>query len=242
MARVTIPARVLGQIKMPDFCERCYWVQLHYGKAEFPFHIPMPGIFGSLDAYGKNLIHTYFDAHGTLPPWFPSVGQPQGYLSGSDLHHSKFYLDDPATNIHLTGTPDDVFRLADGSYHVVDYKTTKITKTQDKLLPLYEVQLNVYAYIARLRGYTPMSAISLIYMEPQTAVSPANVGALMTNADYRMDFKAARKPVTVQGDVFVLDLLKEARRIYDLASPPPCPGGCENCQRLDDLVAVAGTP
>jgi ATP-dependent exoDNAse (exonuclease V) beta subunit len=43
--------------------------------------------------------------------------------------------------------PDDVFELEDSTYHIVDYKTARLTETQDELFPKYEVQINAYAYI-----------------------------------------------------------------------------------------------
>ncbi len=47
-------------------------------------------------------------------------------------------------------------------------KTSRTTLNQDRLFPIYRVQLNAYAVIARKLGWNPMSALALIYTEPVT--------------------------------------------------------------------------
>ncbi len=44
----------------------------------------------------------------------------------------------------------------------------KYTSAQDKLIPLYEAQLNGYALIGAERGLQPVVGLALIYMEPVT--------------------------------------------------------------------------
>jgi hypothetical protein len=51
---------------------------------------------------------------------------------------------------------------------VGDHKTSRTTQNQDRLFPIYRVQLNAYAYIARKLGWNPVSALALIYTEPVT--------------------------------------------------------------------------
>jgi hypothetical protein len=204
-----------------------------------PFRIPLPGIFSTIDSFGKRMIHAYFEDHGVLPPWFPDVGAVRGFLSGSELHWSRFFYQDENTNLRLTGMPDDVFHLADGSYHVIDYKTARLTKAQRGLYPLYEVQLNVYALIAEENGYSPVSAISLVYTEPRTQELPDDVRTLMSDADFHMPFNAIRKDVRLHDRPFVLNLLQEARRIDDEVHPPQGADGCENCTQVEQLIAFA---
>jgi hypothetical protein len=79
-----------------------------------------------------------------VPPWFKPFGEFTGLLTVP--HWSKFFTVDSETGIKLNGMPDDIFKMADGRYFIVDYKTAKFTDNQDKLLPLYVVQLNGYAY------------------------------------------------------------------------------------------------
>ena len=74
MEEKIVPVRKLGMLNLPEFCPRCFWLVLHC-DGKFPFQIPMPGIFSSIDAYSKNLIHSHFDTQKVLPRWFPNLGK-----------------------------------------------------------------------------------------------------------------------------------------------------------------------
>jgi len=80
---------------------------------------------------------------------------------------SKYFLIDEETNIKLTGQPDEILKKKDGSYSIIDYKTSKFTANQDSLHPMYKTQLNGYAYIAEKIGLSPVSQLVLLYYEPQ---------------------------------------------------------------------------
>ncbi|MDA2912543.1 PD-(D/E)XK nuclease family protein [Acidobacteriia bacterium AH_259_A11_L15] len=238
MKQITIPARTLGMLRLPDFCPQCFWMVLRCDN-KFPFQIPMPGIFSSIDAYGKRLIHRFFDEKKVLPPWFPNIGKASGYVPGHKLHWSRFKLEDPKTKITIRGTPDDIFRLLDGSYHIVDYKTAKATKRQDELLPLYEVQLNAYAYISKTQGLTPISGLGLIYMEPQTDVASDEITELMSEDDFSMKFEAKLEAVELKADRMIPKLLQRARKIFAKIKPPDGRETCKDCALLRQLLAIA---
>ena len=222
-------------LNLPDCCPRCFWLILR-SEGKFPFQIPMPGIFSSIDGYSKNLIHTYFDSQKVLPSWFPNIGKVVGYLPGYKLHWSKFKTAHPETRIVLRGTPDDVFSLDDGSYHIVDYKTAKATEKQDELFPAYEVQLNVYAFIGASRGFSPVSGLSLVYMEPKTEINGKAVGELIQKDFFSLRFSATLKKVQLTAEKLVPDLLVRARKILDCATPPKGRDHCKDCELLLQLL------
>jgi hypothetical protein len=238
MEPVTISARTLGELQLPTFCPKCYWIKLRLNN-KVPFQIPMPGIFNSLDSYGKNLIHGFFDQNHTLPPWFPGLGNVTGYVEGRILHWSRFKWEDLTTRITLRGTPDDIFELADSSFHIVDYKTAKATATQDELFPLYEVQINVYAYIFDLTKLGSINNLSLIYMEPLTEIGSGELPSLMSNAAYSLKFKATQKHVPLRANELVPELLKRARQIIDEPKPRAGRRGCRDCELLEQLMKTA---
>ncbi|MBN1644072.1 MAG: hypothetical protein JW856_04575 [Dehalococcoidales bacterium] len=128
---------------MPDFCPRCFWLKLRMDN-KLPFQA-FPGIFSSIDSYTKNIVCGWFDNYGSCPPWLKELGDIKGYITPP--HHSKFQIVDEDSNVLLTGGPDAVFVKSDGSYIIADYKTARFTPAQDKLLPMYQVQLNSYASI-----------------------------------------------------------------------------------------------
>lgn len=238
MKQITISARTLGMLSLPDFCPQCFWMILRC-ENKFPFQIPMPGIFNSIDAYGKKLIHAFFDQKKVLPAWFPDIGKVSSYVPGRNLHWSRFKLEDAKTRITLRGTPDDVFRLSDNSYHVVDYKTAKATKKQDQLFPLYVVQLNAYAYISAIQGLAPISGLSLIYTEPQTDIGSHEITHLMSEDAFSLKFKATLKRVELSADKIIPALLRRGRDIFDSVKPPEGKDGCKDCALLRQLLTIA---
>ncbi|MBW2321774.1 MAG: PD-(D/E)XK nuclease family protein, partial [Deltaproteobacteria bacterium] len=137
-------------------------------KCELPYQI-FPGIFSSIDSYTKRITWSHHERDGVLPDWFKNFGEFTRPVKAPP--RSQFTFTDEETNVKLTGIVDDIFQKKDGSYFIVDYKTSKFTAGQDALMPVYRVQLNGYALIAENCGLTPVTGIGLAYYEPQTNVT-----------------------------------------------------------------------
>lgn len=218
---------------MDDFCERCFWIKRKATRG-LPFQI-FPGIFSSIDAYSKRVIHGWFDNHGTCPPWLSDLGKLKGYIHPP--HHNQFRIVDPETNILLTGSPDGIYVRADDSRLIVDYKTAKYTGTQDKLFPMYETQLNVYALIGQSRGLAPISGLALIYTEPVTDENTAAQDTIHHVGGFSMSFIA----YVLNVDLDFGKLRPFLARVRDILDRPSAPRGrdrCKDCGRLDDLVEI----
>jgi len=117
---------------------------------------------------------------------------------------------------------------------IPDYKTAKYTPNQDKLLPLYQIQLNAYALIAESCKMGLVSALWLVYFEPVTdekaAVKEAKNSIVIEG--FAMGFKA--HPVNVPIDRDQLNKAMETtRQIYDMVEPPDPHPDCKDCQSLD---------
>jgi len=225
----TISAKALGELALPNFCPRCFWIKLN---AKLPYQI-FPGIFSSIDAYTKNVVHNYFDTYDCCPTWLKEVGDVIGYKKAP--HSSKFSIVDKDTNIILNGIPDDIFVLSDCSFAIIDYKTAKFTGTQDGLFPIYKVQLNGYALIGENNGFNPISRLALIYMEPVALKDIEHENKHHRDDGFNMVFSAKILDVELNADL-IKPLLHKAREIFDMNNPPNCVSGCENCQRLEDVV------
>lgn len=236
MKTLQLSARTVGALNDPGLCPGCYWIQVR--ARNLPFQIPMPGVFASIDSYTKNLIHGSLESQGRLPAWVPKVGDVRSYVP--KLHYSWFQCHDPETAITLTGVPDDIFALADGDFHIVDYKTARITGGQDALLPLYEGQLNAYAYIAerltKRDPLTPVSGLSLVYFEPQTAVDDDLVLTLSDGDGLPLQFAPKRRPVQLRAEELIPALLGRARGLLDLEMVPDHKDGCKDALLLDQLL------
>ena len=59
-----ISAKNLGALALPGFCPRCFWLKLK-AQNRLPFQI-FPGIFSSIDAYTKRVVHAWIDQNGGL--------------------------------------------------------------------------------------------------------------------------------------------------------------------------------
>jgi hypothetical protein len=155
------------------------------------------------------------------------------------LHYSWFYYYDPQTQITLSGTPDDILQVADSSHHIIDYKTAVFTDRQDQLLPLYDVQLNAYAFIAQRlverEPLQPISGISLVFFEPLTGVSDP----FLFKDGPRMAFRVTPKPLRLRCDQLIPPLLSQAREIFDLKRPPAHIEDCKDQERLLHLLKLA---
>lgn len=231
--QIRISGKELGALSMPKFCPRCFWIKRKVPKG-LPYQI-FPGIFSSIDAYSKRVIHGWFDAHGSQPSWLNEVGEFTGYVDPP--HHSKFFLVDVATNIKLTGAVDGIFVRADGSYEIVDYKTAKFTPAQDELYPIYETQLNAYARIAEETGIKPVTGLTLIYTEPVTDDEAARASSVHRDDGFAMDFSAGVHKVKL--DTAMLDPhLARVRELYDMHSPPKGIDSCKDCSKLNDILSI----
>lgn len=230
---IAISAKNLGALALPSFCPRCFWITLH--AEGIPYQI-FPGIFSSIDAYGKRLVHGWFDRHGSAPPWLSPLGKIKGYRPPP--HYTKFSILDRATNIVLRGTPDGILVMQDGSHVIVDYKTARFTKHQDELSPMYEVQLNAYAVIGEEKGFAPVSGLALIYTDPVTDDSTAATDANHTDTGFVMRFSAHIRPVELAPGS-IPPMLAKIREIFDHERPPRPRDGCKDCALLQDLLRVA---
>lgn len=214
-----ISGKDLGQLSLPDFCPRCFWLERNFGKPPGIF----PGIFSTIDALTKKSVKRSLSENNRLPGWlavanavrrvdFPRICLPMLEFGGWIL----------------TGDPDEVLELADGSFQVLDYKTAKFTNTQDALLPMYETQLNVYARALPAYGVKPISKLSLLYCEPKEELD--------SDAYFRLSFIVQELELKLRPEI-VPELLRKARAILDEAAPP-IPR--VHCQGICGWLSVAG--
>ena len=232
---IRISAKNLGAVALPDFCPRCFWIKLKL-RNRLPFQI-FPGIFSSIDSYNKRIVHSWFDKYDRPPAWMRDLGEVVGYREPP--HHSKFQILDKPHGVLLTGSPDGVLVCKDRSHIIVDYKTAKYTGTQDGLYPMYEAQLNAYAFLGDQLGLSPVRGLALIYMEPITDErSAADDGSHRPNG-FIMGFQANVHLVKLKVGM-VQALMAKTREIFDRTSPPTGISGCKECALVGEFVQIAG--
>jgi len=237
---IKISAKNLGYTALADFCPRCYWLRLHTSH-KLPYGT-FPGIFASIDGFTKKAIHHIIDSSNEresrqvksnsdyyeYPDWLKEIGDITGYETIK--HWSKSLYADEKSGITLSGVPDDILVRRDGSKATVDWKTAKFTKNQDVLMPMYEIQINIYDIQT---GYN--SDLYLIYMEPLTEQSDACNAVI--DCGFSMNFSA--KVVSVKRDrSIVRAALTKTREIFDLEKPPESREGCKDCQMLENVIEL----
>ena len=237
MERLRISGKDLGQLALPECCPRCFWIRRRAPDG-LPYQV-FPGIFSSIDTYTKRVVHQYFDTHGAAPEWLAPLGPIVTYREPP--HYSKFNTRHHETGVLLTGALDAVFERADGSLVLADYKTAKFTETQDALLPMYEVQLNAYAFIAKALGWSPVSALALVYTEPETEAAHAHPDRSARPTGFSMTFAAKVLPIAL--DLTMIEpLLARVRDLVSADAPPDGRPRCKDCQRLAGILALNPIP
>jgi hypothetical protein len=231
--QIRISAKNLGELALPSFCPRCFWLKLRLNN-KLPFQI-FPGIFSSIDSYTKNIIHAFFDTYGKFPLWLGDLGELVSYRKPP--HYSKFNIVDSESNVLLTGGPDGVFVRPDNSYLIADYKTARYTGKQDELMPMYEVQLNSYAAIGEQCGLSPVSQLALIYMEPVTHTDAVFNRSNHRDNGFAMGFSAHIHTIELRPNT-IPPLLAQVRQIYEMVSPPDGHAGCSDCQAVERLLEI----
>ena len=121
---LTISATNLSELAQPGYCPRCFWVKRK--SQRLPYQ-SFPGIFSSIDRYVKRMARHHFDSAGELPIWFPAVGDVESRETVPN--YRSFAVTDPKTGVTLRGEPDEVLRLNEPTYHIVDYKTARLTNS-----------------------------------------------------------------------------------------------------------------
>jgi len=234
MAQIRISAKDLGVLALPGFCPRCFWLKMRC-QNKLPFQI-FPGIFSSIDSYTKKVTGVHYARYNQLPPWLRQIAELGRPVKVP--HHSKFRVLDEEKDILLTGAPDEIIQRDDGSHLIIDYKTSRFTKNQDSLLPLYQVQLNAYAYIGERQGFDPVSGLALIYMEPQTDLTEDQLDSVLRDDGFLMGFAGYVLELKLEAERIIPPLLKEVRNICDLEAAPSGKQDCRDCNLLEQLFVT----
>lgn len=226
-----ISAKDLGWLKDESFCERCFWIERH--SKSLPYQMGFPGIFSSIDTYTKHIVEKYVERNKKLPSWLSSIGDVKRILivKPSEFRYVK-------GDITLTGIPDLIFEKPDGSFCIVDYKTAKYTGTQDQFMPIYQIQLNGYAYISEALGDKPVKDLYLVYFEPPyKEMFDELSNKHTTDGGFEMPF--APKIHKIKKDIAEVErLVEKAEEIYSRKQIPERNNGCKDCGRLDDLIEL----
>jgi len=122
-------------------------------------------------------------------------------------------------------------------WFIADYKMASWTQTQQNLLPLYEAQLNAYAYLAQQLQKKAVIGLALIYFEPEHNIPNASQLLQRTGGQMMLGFKCIVVPVPLKPTIWVRHL---CWRVFQILSSPSPPTGKQNCQGCQALASWWG--
>ena len=231
MPGLIISATELGSYAGFGFCARCAWIRMH--ARSLPWQ-GFPGIFSSIDRYTKQVITGHLQREGELPGWMSGIGEVTGHLDPP--HWSKFQAEDERTGATLRGEADAIFRLADGTSAIVDYKTSRYNPGNRSQHRVYRAQLNAYAWIARRLDFPLVSGLALVYMEPATGDDAIASTSPVDSEGIALGFRPRLVEVELDPERLIPPLIRRAARIHEMPKPPEPRDGCRDCAALDGLL------
>ncbi len=198
-------------------CKCCFYLKLVH---DFPRpRSVMPKIFTVIDSEMKKCFSG--KRTETIAP-----GLPAGTIQHGEkwVESAPIALQDRASQCHIRGKSDTVVAFDDGTYGVIDFKTSS---TKEEHLPLYGRQLHAYAHALENAApgrfaLRPVRKLGLLVFGPETFSTDGNgrvslVGPLrwMEIPRYEPGF---------------FDFLKEVVSLLDQPSPPAPGAACDWCQ------------
>ncbi len=105
-------------------------------------------------------------------------------------------------------------------------------------MPVYEIQLNGYAYIAEKLGLKPVESLYSIYFEPPERESHELIAKKCTTAE---GFEMPFKPIVhkIRKDTKEIEtLMDKAYGIHPLSNPPKGLEDCDDCRKVASLSSL----
>ena len=175
-------------------------------------------------------MHSHIDTYGRPPKWMGSVfAEATGY---SDPGRMSWVDED--NSIQLRGSLDALFHNQDKSrWFLGDYKTARYSSGQDRLLPLYRMQLLAYAFLLVKSGYKKPDAAALFYFQPPSDPTAPELRARTEKDGFVLPLSIEVVDIDLGNFKPITDLLGQARKIYDSEESPEGREKCWECMRMD---------
>jgi CRISPR/Cas system-associated exonuclease Cas4 (RecB family) len=200
-----------------DECPRCFYLDVVLGIKRPA--TAFPKVFSRIDSLMK---HLYADKPtSALSPELPPG---RVTLQGKWVNSAPIQFDGIEASCYLKGAFDSVLAFEDGTYAVIDFKTSSPSPAH---VGFYGRQLSAYAYALEHPGekglsLSPISKLGLLYLDPVDIEHGADhkriiYGGEVTWQELPKDEKA------------FLDFMKEVLTLLSLPEPPSAPDTCGFC-------------
>jgi hypothetical protein len=239
--KITVSPSEIGKSLLEDFCPRCFWFTKKFSiKDKHPFSSPMAGILNITDKYVKDVVKWHVQILNQLPTWI--LNQLKNLYPHLDFENIRLIR--PTIwqvslfdgTCLLRGQADEIIAFSDGSLFIIDYKTAALTDNQTKLRPLYEAQLNAYAYLANKKLGKPVVGLALVYLDPEYKDLKDEVMLHRTKEKFLFGFNPTVVPVKLVDNEWVEELCQILFEILSLDTPPEGKSNCEGCNLLKDWL------
>ncbi len=195
-------------------CKRCFYHKVVNGIAQPS--IPLPSIFSKIAGLLKNHYdgkHTS-QLHADLPPGIVSYGE-------KNVRSSIIQLPNHDATCYISGRFDVVVSFEDGTYGVIDYKTSNPSRESARM---YSRQLHAYAYALEhpapgKLSLSPVTKLGLLYFYPDS-ISQQSIERLAYEADITW--------IEIEKDEE--GFLKFIDKVLDVLELPKAPEHSPTCQ------------
>jgi len=198
-----------------DGCKFCFYLKVKH-------NIVMRGVFPGIFTKMGNLTSEFYlgkptsEISPSLPPGVVKLREKFVKSTPISVPGSK-------SQCYINGRFDAVIEFDDGSYGIVDYKTSE---AKDEHAAFYSRQLSAYAYALEhpapnALGLSPISRLGLFILTPDRFGRSTNNDMVFLNKATWVDIP--------RDDKAFLSLLGEVMAVLDAPRPPQSSEDCEVC-------------
>jgi len=198
-------------------CKRCFYLKV-VGGFQRP-QMPMPKVFTLIDSQMK----TCFMGKRTESV---SPNMPNGTFeyAGKRVESVPIAVKGFSTRCFIRGNFDTVVTFDDGSFGIIDFKTSQV---KPEHVSLYARQLQAYAHALENPaegkfGLKPVSRLGLLMFEPSQFSNDLGGGASLTGSLTWVELPR-------DNNAF-LGFLADVLSVLDLPSPPEASSSCSWCK------------
>jgi hypothetical protein len=202
-----------------DECPRCFYLKVVNGLPRPS--MPFPGIFSNIDSLMKKM----YEGQRT-EKMLPELPPGEFYMMGKWVESQS--IEQEGFEVYIKGIFDTVIRFDDGSYAVVDFKTSQPNAHH---VEFYGRQLAAYAYalehpaLGKL-ALTPVTKLGLICVEP-IDVNRDESGRIRYVGD-------ATWMEVPKDEAKFLAFIDQVVQLLRLPEPPPAAEKCGFCKYRAD--------
>jgi CRISPR/Cas system-associated exonuclease Cas4 (RecB family) len=206
-----------------DGCKYCFYMKV---KHNITYRGPFPGIFGKM----ANLTSNFYQDKPTSEI---SPDLPSGTMKFKEKYVKSAPISIPgiSSQAYIRGRFDAVIEFEDGSYGVVDYKTSE---AKEEHAAFYSRQLSAYAYAlenpaSQALHLSPVSKLGLYVITPERYEMSLGEEMVFVNKTTWVEVQ--------RDDEAFLGLIGEILSMLDAPNPPEPSKSCPTCNYRSKMGA-----